>query len=106
MQLRCDPVEIAARPRTAGMACSVCGCTDDNACPGGCRWVSIDPPVCSACISAEAMAEAEAQIALEDAGVFFGEELCPASPTPAVHVQLFVDETSGYCVRCKSGFTL
>ena len=47
------------------MKCSGCGCTEDNACFGGCYWVSTDPPVCSSCASEE--------------------ELCPASPTPAMH---------------------
>jgi len=27
--------------------CRVCGCTDDQACPGGCRWVDVD--LCSRC---------------------------------------------------------
>lgn len=27
--------------------CRVCGCTDDNACAGGCYWV--EPDLCSAC---------------------------------------------------------
>lgn len=27
--------------------CRVCGCTDDNACPGGCYWVERN--LCSAC---------------------------------------------------------
>ena len=27
--------------------CRICGCTDDNACPGGCYWVEED--LCSAC---------------------------------------------------------
>ncbi|MDD4566090.1 MAG: hypothetical protein PHE79_11530 [Eubacteriales bacterium] len=27
--------------------CRVCGCTQDNACPGGCYWVEED--LCSAC---------------------------------------------------------
>jgi hypothetical protein len=30
-----------------GMKCMFCGCTDDNACPGGCSWV--EPNVCSRC---------------------------------------------------------
>lgn len=30
-------------------ACIGCGCTEDAACRGGCSWVSLDPPVCSAC---------------------------------------------------------
>lgn len=29
--------------------CRVCGCTEDNACPGGCCWVEDD--LCSACAS-------------------------------------------------------
>lgn len=27
--------------------CRVCGCTEDNACDGGCEWV--EPNLCSAC---------------------------------------------------------
>lgn len=27
--------------------CRVCGCTDDQACPGGCSWV--EPDLCSRC---------------------------------------------------------
>lgn len=27
--------------------CRVCGCDDDHACPGGCRWTEAD--LCSAC---------------------------------------------------------
>lgn len=27
--------------------CRVCGCTDDKACPGGCRWM--DAALCSRC---------------------------------------------------------
>lgn len=29
-------------------ACVHCGCTASAACPGGCAWISLDPPVCSA----------------------------------------------------------
>lgn len=32
----------------SGMKCMFCGCTDDNACPGGCSWAA--PNVCSRCI--------------------------------------------------------
>ena len=31
--------------------CRVCGCTDDNACPGGCYWVEED--LCSECVEAD-----------------------------------------------------
>jgi hypothetical protein len=56
--------------------CRVCGCTDDHACPGGCRWVEdpvVDYPadlmgpagdLCSAClplVRAEIRATLEAQ---------------------------------------------
>lgn len=87
--MRCDPVELNTRPRTAGLACKFCGCTDDRACPGGCFWISHDPPVCSAC---------EAHL--------FSQEQCPASETPALHQLLFLEENSGYCVRCLAGFAL
>lgn len=30
-------------------ACVECGCTEAKACPGGCSWASLDPPVCSQC---------------------------------------------------------
>lgn len=29
--------------------CRECGCTEDNACPGGCYWVDEDCTLCSAC---------------------------------------------------------
>lgn len=32
---------------TTGSSCRVCGCTDLNACPGGCFWVQ--PDLCSTC---------------------------------------------------------
>lgn len=31
--------------------CRVCGCTENNACPGGCFWVEVD--LCSECIGKE-----------------------------------------------------
>jgi hypothetical protein len=36
--------------RSAVRACRVCGCTDAQACPGGCSWAGAD--LCSACVSA------------------------------------------------------
>lgn len=32
------------------MACARCGCTEERACEGGCHWVGVDVPICSACI--------------------------------------------------------
>jgi hypothetical protein len=38
------------------MTCRVCGCTDENACAGGCVW--IEPGLCSICaLTAEALRE-------------------------------------------------
>jgi hypothetical protein len=34
-------------PETTERACRHCGCTEMDACPGGCAWVSADE--CSAC---------------------------------------------------------
>lgn len=28
--------------------CRVCGCTDENACPGGCSWANRD--ICTSCV--------------------------------------------------------
>jgi protein gp37 len=40
-----------------GPACSVCGCTEDDPCPGGCHWVPSPDPglgdLCSACVGVE-----------------------------------------------------
>lgn len=30
--------------------CALCGCTDEQACPGGCSWVA--PGLCSRCADA------------------------------------------------------
>lgn len=39
--------ELAAEIFDQKRTCRVCGCTDDNACPGGCYWVEDD--LCSRC---------------------------------------------------------
>lgn len=33
----------------SALACVRCGCTESRACPGGCWWVSLRPPICSSC---------------------------------------------------------
>jgi hypothetical protein len=111
--MRCEPVEtpLGARPATGKLYCVICGCTDDRACPGGCHWVSKNPPMCSACVPHQALERATApwahdaaeQMADDDNGLY-GAERCPASATPAAHVPIYVDETTGYCVRCRQGF--
>jgi hypothetical protein len=36
-----------SRPAFAPGFCRYCGCTDNQACPGGCYWIR--PNICSAC---------------------------------------------------------
>jgi hypothetical protein len=77
--------------------CAGCGCTNEQACAGGCYWVDQDK--CSGCFddSGERFA-----VGSED-GSQFGIELCPASETPAPHAPIFSDATTCYCARCKMG---
>jgi hypothetical protein len=73
--------------------CRRCGCTDSNACiidGVPCHWVSLDPPICSAC--ADLLAEQDVTRDAAD---------CPASAT-GFHQALFRADNSAYCVHCKS----
>lgn len=79
------------------MRCIACGCTQERACPGGCSWVSVNPPKCSACYDVDGTPLALGD--LEDSR--FGFALCPASDVPAAHVPLFTGETTCHCARCK-----
>ncbi|NEW95525.1 hypothetical protein [Rhodopseudomonas sp. BR0G17] len=88
------------------LKCRSCGCTNDRACPGGCSWVSIDPPICSACVSDDEAFE------LGFAGMF-GDisepqpedaPLCNAGPVPAPHKPIFTSAEAGYCAACKKPF--
>lgn len=52
-----EPVATPRRARVTAdteqaMKCRGCGCTSLNPCPGGCSLISIEPPVCSACVEA------------------------------------------------------
>lgn len=51
---------------TETMKCKHCGCTDDQACPGGCHWVA--PEVCSACGPAKLTRKAEVLEVLKAGG--------------------------------------
>lgn len=106
--MRCEAIETEMRPRTAGLACTVCGCTDDRACPGGCSWISHNPPLCSACADVvdaiEEMRDEQHSVAAGSG--FFGHQCCPASPVPASHTLLWVDGSTGYCTRCREGFVV
>lgn len=82
------------------MRCIQCGCSQERACPGGCSWVSINPPKCSACFDVDGVPFADG--AAE--GGLFGVEHCPASDTPAPHAPLFTGETEWHCVRCHQQF--
>ena len=105
--MRCEAIDAPAPARTDQLACVECGCTERAACRmadgGGCSWVSLEPPLCSACVSEEDMDEALAGFGVSRSGVY-GAELCPASQAPAPHAQIWIDESSGYCARCRQGF--
>ena len=45
----------APEPAKTEQKCRVCGCTDNQACPGGCAWVETD--LCSACADPENLPE-------------------------------------------------
>jgi hypothetical protein len=32
------------------MRCIGCACTENRACQGGCSWLCVNPPKCSACV--------------------------------------------------------
>ena len=103
--MRCEPIDAPIGARAPNqLACRICGCTDDRACPGGCSWISREPPLCSSCVGAEDFAEFSGQVEFENETGLYGAERCPASATPALHMPIYVDETSGYCVRCRQGF--
>lgn len=48
------------------VACVACGCTEDNACTGGCSWVSEDPPVCSACVEGTTLADVLVRVGIAE----------------------------------------
>lgn len=77
--------------------CIGCGCTEERACLGGCSWISVNPPKCSACFDADGEPFA---VGDRDEGRF-GFERCPASDVPMPHVPLFAGEATCYCARCK-----
>jgi hypothetical protein len=81
------------------MRCIACGCTEERACPGGCSWVQVQPPKCSACFDEDG----EALEASEENGLY-GAERCPASPIGAPHTPIWISDAMGYCARCRCGF--
>jgi hypothetical protein len=99
MLFRCDAVSPMIGDATPELTCEVCGCTDSRACPGGCYWVSHDPPICSACENVEA----DVDRAVGSSGLFT-DQRCPDSPTGAGHLHIWLSDTSGYCARCREGF--
>jgi hypothetical protein len=41
-------------PRKKAGICFVCGCSQDDACPGGCSWVDRSHSLCSVCVFTDA----------------------------------------------------
>jgi hypothetical protein len=67
------------------LKCRHCGCTTNRACPGGCSWVSINPPVCSGCQPPAGDQDNQA---------------CPERGG-AEHAPLWLNRNSGFCLACK-----
>jgi len=99
---------------TANLSCQLCGCTDERACPGGCSWVSVDPPLCSACVSlgdedggedgdAGQSLGRPASLSRPFRAEQVGDDVCPANAM-GMHQPLFLDDTCGYCVNCRTRF--
>lgn len=81
------------------LICAGCGCTNERACPGGCSWVSLKPPVCSACVEQGDECGVDArEIALGE--IESDEVFCPASPIDAPHQPIWTDAFSCHCVNC------
>jgi hypothetical protein len=104
--MRCEPVdEVGVRGRAAKLVCEGCGCTNERACPGGCCWISLDPPLCSACANRDELEEAcFLPPRADEPAAFFNAERCPASATPALHAPIWLTESESYCTRCRQGF--
>lgn len=49
MILALENIEVALEHLGAARKCRVCGCTEHNACDGGCCWVGED--LCSSCVA-------------------------------------------------------
>lgn len=63
------------------LKCRGCGWPTEHACPGGCSWVSIDPPICSACQPAD--------------------DACPGSAS-GLHDPLWLTGRTGLCLGCRA----
>lgn len=57
MNLAMEHIDIALEHLGAARKCRTCGCTEHNACPGGCSWVEED--LCSSCVGKEENTEAK-----------------------------------------------
>lgn len=64
-------IDLAALLRDASptkdLKCAHCGCTEANACKGGCAWVSTSPPVCSnpKCVKASTAKPSDVKVAAQ-----------------------------------------
>lgn len=82
----------------AELKCEGCGCTNARACPGGCCWVSTNPPWCSACLDHDVLPSA-GPMAAEGAD----QDFCPESSI-GMHTLLWLNPSSGFCIGCKAPF--
>lgn len=60
--------------------CRICGCTQENACPGGCYWV--EPDLCSGCANPEDYVEVFVSHCQCGETVDDDDEACPGCGRP------------------------
>lgn len=80
--------------------CRGCGCDDNHAClteDGPCHWLTLDPPLCSAC--EDLALDDDRDPPIDGTGIE-----CPAPSVPAPHQLLWTGEHDAYCVRCHGAF--
>lgn len=96
------PTMRSAPPPAAPLACSVCGCTEERACEGGCAWVRVR------------LVERGVVLETVDGGDFYGAPLCnkclgpifAASPKMLEVLLLLVANGVPADERCQRPFEL
>lgn len=81
------------------LRCRKCGCTNERACLGGCSWISINPPICSACVEQDV---GPARVELRSRSEV-DQDACPASPI-GLHTPIWTSGNAGHCAACREPF--
>lgn len=75
-------------------SCRVCGCTDDQACDGGCVWVG--PDLCSACYELMVNVPESLRERIDDMPY---EEMLSRNRFAPIGDPLFADDTGRYFLK-------